>query len=191
MYKYSPFIIFMVEIGQNIVIESLQDRDVLERLNKEVAAVIEEGIYRPVVVGVIKDFDGRVLFTMSPKAVSDGEMNWNLPQGGVREGEDILSALKRELNEELGLREEDLTIEHSFGYSDYLLPKGREQRKGYKGKRYFWIGVSCSPNARIMPNMSEVQFCTWASEEMLKRAISSIRVEKRVDVRTVLGLSKL
>lgn len=170
---------------------SLEDMNVIDELEREVRNVFEVGEYRPVVVGVVRDFDGRVLFTMSPKAVLDGGMNWNLPQGGVKDGEGIISALKRELNEEVGLREEDIIIDKSFGYSDYLLPPGREHRKGYKGKRYFWISVRCKPDARIMPNLSEVQFCVWANEQMQEMCVNSIRAEKREDVRRVLELSKL
>lgn len=57
---------------------------------------------KPVVVGIIRDEAGRVLVARRPAAKVGGGL-WEFPGGKVHEGEAEAAALRRELNEELGV----------------------------------------------------------------------------------------
>ena len=46
---------------------------------------------------------------------------WQMPQGGVDEGEDLISAMKRELSEETGIKNITL-LKEVEGWSEYELP---------------------------------------------------------------------
>jgi 8-oxo-dGTP diphosphatase len=56
-----------------------------------------------VVAGVLRDAQGRVLLARRPAGKADAGL-WEFPGGKVEHGESALDALRRELNEELGLR---------------------------------------------------------------------------------------
>ena len=56
-----------------------------------------------VVAGVLRDAQGRVLLARRPAGKADAGL-WEFPGGKVEPGESALVALRRELNEELGLR---------------------------------------------------------------------------------------
>lgn len=77
-----------------------------------------------VAVAVIFDSDGRILITQRPSHASHGGL-WEFPGGKLEKGETALTALKREIKEEVGLdifEAEPLTeIEHSYGDKDVLL----------------------------------------------------------------------
>ncbi len=59
-----------------------------------------------VVAGVLQDHRGRVLLARRPAGKSDPGL-WEFPGGKVEPGESALDALRRELDEELGLRVRD------------------------------------------------------------------------------------
>ncbi len=71
-------------------------------------------------VSAILRRDGRVLLCRQEK---DGNENWLLPGGGVNLGETLVEALKRELEEELGITE-DIPIEGPVCVVDSISPPG-------------------------------------------------------------------
>ena len=58
--------------------------------------------YRVVVKGLVRDQSGKLLF------VQERSDSWDLPGGGLEHGENIVEALTREFQEELGV---DITID--------------------------------------------------------------------------------
>jgi 8-oxo-dGTP pyrophosphatase MutT (NUDIX family) len=76
--------------------------------------------------GVVLNRKGEVL------VVSQHGTSWSLPKGHIEEGEDTLTAAKREIYEEAGVRELELVRELG-GYSRYRIGKdGGENRSELK-----------------------------------------------------------
>ena len=86
--------------------------------------------------GVVLDAEGRVLL------VSQHGTSWSLPKGHVEEGEDYLSAARREIYEESGVRE--LELLRSLGsYTRHRLgPEGGEDASELKTIHLFLFRTS-------------------------------------------------
>lgn len=71
-------------------------------------------------VGImVADGQGRVLW-----ARRNGQDAWQFPQGGIHEGETAQQAMYRELNEEIGLKPDDVEIiGETQGWLRYKLPE--------------------------------------------------------------------
>jgi len=79
-------------------------------------------------VSAILRWQGRILLCRHEKLGSDV---WLLPGGGVKSGESLLRALRRELNEETGLFPEgtELTLEGPVALVDSIAPDENPTRK--------------------------------------------------------------
>ncbi|MDG2089577.1 MAG: 8-oxo-dGTP diphosphatase MutT [Gammaproteobacteria bacterium] len=71
-----------------------------------------------VVVGIIRNIQGEVLIALRDQKKHQGGL-WEFPGGKVEAGESVIEALKRELQEELGLELISsfplLEVEHNYG----------------------------------------------------------------------------
>ena len=75
------------------------------------------------------------------KRIDNPKNFWQMPQGGVDEGEDFLTAAYRELEEETGIKNVELIKEIS-GTLTYELPEhllGKIWRGRYKGQKQKWF----------------------------------------------------
>ncbi len=66
---------------------------------------------------------------------------WQMPQGGLNQGEDYLSAMKRELYEETSIKSINV-IKEIDGYFEYTLPKelvGIIWKGKYRGQKQKWF----------------------------------------------------
>ena len=96
-------------------------------------------LYRPNVGVVLFDRLGRVW--LGRRARTEGPYNWQFPQGGVDDGEDLEAAALRELHEEtgvtsvvrLGRTDEWLTYDFPPGWT------GSKAQKGWKGQKQVWF----------------------------------------------------
>jgi putative (di)nucleoside polyphosphate hydrolase len=96
-------------------------------------------LYRPNVGVVVFCPRGRVW--LGRRAETEGPHNWQFPQGGVDDGEDLEAAARRELHEETGLRSVEL-LGHTQGWIVYDFPpgwKGSKALRGWKGQKQVWF----------------------------------------------------
>lgn len=92
--------------------------------------------FRAGVGAIVVDANGRVLALER----SDIPGAWQLPQGGLEEGEDLLAAALRELQEETGIGRE--RVELIAQYPEplvYVLPVEAQKPKTDMGQVQFWF----------------------------------------------------
>ena len=94
--------------------------------------------YRPNVAMVVINSSNKVLICRRKNT-----RTWQFPQGGIDNGEDIKNAMYRELSEEVGLSEDDVSLMgESEGTITYDIPKTiRSKVLGgkFKGQEQKWF----------------------------------------------------
>lgn len=102
-----------------------------------------------VAVGVIEDGQGQILIARRPPHLHQGGL-WEFPGGKVAAGEEVISALCRELHEEIGIdvsRTQPLiTIEHDYGDRQVWLDVHRVtsfqgKAHGREGQPVQWVPI--------------------------------------------------
>ena len=66
---------------------------------------------------------------------------WQMPQGGINDGEDLLSAVKRELEEETSIKNVEI-LKEIDGWTEYELPNyllGKIWKGKYRGQKQKWF----------------------------------------------------
>jgi putative (di)nucleoside polyphosphate hydrolase len=101
--------------------------------------------YRPNVGAVLFDTAGRVFVARRadlPNAEGSAG-GWQLPQGGIDEGEDPRGAVLRELAEEIGTDKAEVIGEHPEWLTYDLPPEllGRSLGGRYRGQRQRWFAL--------------------------------------------------
>ena len=101
--------------------------------------------YRPNVGAVLFNRDG-LIFVARRADMPNAEGpagGWQLPQGGIDEGEDPSVAIFRELEEEIGTRNAELIGEHPDWLTYDLPPNllGIAWRGQYRGQRQRWFAM--------------------------------------------------
>ena len=101
--------------------------------------------YRPNVGAALFNRDGLVLVArrVDLPGNADRPSIWQLPQGGIDEGEDPRVAVLRELREEIGTDRAEIIAEHpdwlSYDLPPHLL--GRVLGGRYRGQRQRWFAL--------------------------------------------------
>ena len=98
------------------------------------------------------------------KRIDNNKNFWQMPQGGVDEGEDYLTAAYRELEEETSIKEVEL-IKELDGLIAYELPKsllGIIWEGKYKGQKQKWFVMRfLGKNSDINIQTKNPEFCEW------------------------------
>ena len=95
----------------------------------------------------------------------DNQKNfWQMPQGGVDQGEDYITAAYRELEEETSIKNVDL-IKELDGLSSYELPKnllGVIWKGKYRGQEQKWFVMRfLGQDSEINIKTKNPEFCEW------------------------------
>jgi putative (di)nucleoside polyphosphate hydrolase len=101
---------------------------------------------------------------------------WQFPQGGVDEGESPIDALKREIEEEIGLSPEDYEILASKGGYRYFYPPEIKRRKsarhGHDGQEQTYFLCRLAPGAEknidVVQDPREFRRCRWIAPEKFR-----------------------
>jgi len=98
------------------------------------------------------------------KRIDNQKDFWQMPQGGVDEGEDYLTAAYRELEEETSIKNVDL-VKELDGLISYELPKnllGVIWKGKYRGQEQKWFVMRfLGKDTEINIKTENPEFCEW------------------------------
>jgi putative (di)nucleoside polyphosphate hydrolase len=93
----------------------------------------------------------------------DNPNAWQMPQGGVDQGEDLLIAAKRELEEETSVKTTQLIAQSKDYYQYDLPPEWLERLWGgkYAGQKQKWYVFKCLNSDEINVKTADPEFLNW------------------------------
>ena len=117
--------------------------------------------YRPCVGIMLINKDNKVF---AGQRIDNRAEAWQMPQGGIDEGEDVETACFREMEEEIGTRNARIIAIHS-DWLDYDIPEGLSDRLWdgqYRGQTQKWVALRFEgEDSDINIATGEPEFCQW------------------------------
>ncbi len=117
--------------------------------------------YRPCVGIMLLNGTGKVFVA---RRIDTEVEAWQMPQGGIEDGEDPLDAAYREMEEEIGTNNAEVMHELD-GWLKYDLPEhliGKIWKGKYRGQRMKWYLMRyLGQDSDINLATAEPEFCTW------------------------------
>jgi putative (di)nucleoside polyphosphate hydrolase len=144
--------------------------------------------YRPN-VGVVL-FSPRGQVWLGRRIRTPGPYNWQFPQGGVDDGEDLEAAARRELREETGVVSASV-LDRTSDWITYDFPPevlARRDRRGFKGQRQVWFAMRFEGEEREidLAAVPPVEFDSWRWADM-EHALDLVVPFKRSTYRQVIS----
>ncbi|TSB04372.1 RNA pyrophosphohydrolase [Sphingorhabdus contaminans] len=133
--------------------------------------------YRPCAGIMLANTEGKVFVGQRIDKAPEGDA-WQMPQGGIDEGEDAEKAALRELVEETGIAPELVDViarsrnEHFYDLPDELL--GKIWKGKYRGQRQWWFLMRFKgkdSDINIETDHPEFSRWQWVSPERLPQLI--------------------
>ena len=129
--------------------------------------------FRAGVGAVILNKDGLVL-GFERKDFPD---EWQFPQGGLDEGEELLEAVKREIYEETGIKANAIKLLAEAPYPTvYEFPEDRkDKRAGHRGQVHRWFLFRLESSDEAIALGGQEEFCAWkwtSMDEMIESVVS-------------------
>lgn len=135
---------------------------------------LNERPYRPCVGIMLLNHVGMVFVG---KRIDNVTEAWQMPQGGIDEGEDTITACMRELGEETGTQKAELIAEHP-DWLNYDIPQPLSDRlwQGkYRGQKQKWMLLRFTgTDADINIQTEEPEFIEWrwaAPDQLIDLAV--------------------
>ena len=134
--------------------------------------------YRPCVGIMLLNANNKVFIGKRKGGPEQGDngLSWQMPQGGIDEGEDPYACARRELFEETNITSVELIAEHE-GWLNYELPDaliGKAWKGKYRGQTQKWFLLRFTGNESEINvsapagGASKAEFCDWAWTEASK-----------------------
>ena len=124
-----------------------------------VEGMYRDRLYRPTVVAIVRDDEGRILLVQAER-----NDEWGVVQGGIEAGESPPVALFREIKEEIGAaaRRVRRRPPKFVGCADIDAEPGTADHLRFtKGVRYFVYDVAYHGPARLKLKKDELKDCAW------------------------------
>ena len=121
--------------------------------------------YRRNVGAALFNADGLVFIGRRTGLPADAPESWQMPQGGIDDGEDPRAAVLRELREEIGTDRAEILAEHP-DWLTYDLPKSSMRaafRGRYRGQRQKWFALRFLGDASdiVLDADAHPEFSAW------------------------------
>lgn len=131
---------------------------------------MSDAFFRASVGACVTDSKGHVL-ALRRRGVADSA--WQMPQGGIDQGESAREAVLRELEEETGLHAGDVTIVAEFPeWLVYELPLEYRRPKVGWGQAQKWFLLRANEGATVKPDGREFDAFEWVMpKDLMPRVI--------------------
>lgn len=150
-FRVNPLVLYDSNFKGNILLVTPHVEETFESLFDTAEGIVAAG-------GVVKNDKGELLLIYR-------RGYWDLPKGKVEKGEKIINAAKREVEEETGVKVEDINTEPFLTYHCYTL-------KGKKCiKETHWYDMVAQPNqGDLVPQLEEdIEVAAWVKPTDLKQ----------------------
>lgn len=146
-------------------------------------------VFRAGVGAIIINPEGKVMAFQR----SDNHGAWQLPQGGLHEGEEYLEGMFREVYEETGIRRDHLELLSEYPeWLAYELPKDIWSRKNFRGQVHKWFLLRFTGDEREidLDKAKDDEFKAWRWMSFAKLTEKTLPFKKDIYRKLAQGFSE-